>query len=243
MRIEQVIQFQNIFKQYRGRTVLNDICFSVKKGSIYGVIGPNGAGKTTLFKILSGLIKPSGGTLQLFEDEKNLAHARTKMSFMIEMPYLEPEMTAHQNLEVLRILYGVADKGRILEVLHMVGLDDINKKKVKNFSLGMKQRLGIAMALLKNPQVLVLDEPMNGLDPEGIVEIRNFLLKLNQESGMTIIISSHLLTELYQLADEFVIIREGVVVEQVGKAELAKQGDNLEAYYMKKVGKANAQSA
>ena len=193
-----LIDVKNFEKQYMKKIVVKDASFQVKKGMICGLVGPNGAGKTTIMKAMGGLILPTKGTISLFgeTDEKGLAHSRSRMCFMIETPYAKQDMTARENLEKLRLQKGLPDKSKIDKVLEMVGLADTGKKPVKEFSLGMKQRLGIAGSLMSDPEIMVLDEPVNGLDPEGIVEIRELLLKLNREQEITIVISSHLLSEL-----------------------------------------------
>lgn len=235
-----MIRAEKIKKRYGKTEILHNVNFEIKKGKIYGVIGPNGAGKTSIFRILAGLAKETEGNLIFYNNEMEKNAARKKMSFMIENPYLETEMTAFENLKLTGILFGVNEKDKILEILKLVGLENTGKKKVKNFSLGMRQRLGIGIALLKNPDVVVLDEPMNGLDPEGMIEIRKLLYKLNQEFGMTIVISSHLLSELYQLAEEFILVRRGTVIEQITKEDInISEGESLEDYYMKKVGMSN----
>lgn len=220
-----LIDINGLEKQYMGNTVLKDVSFQVRSGMICGLVGPNGAGKTTIMKILGGLVLPTNGSISLFgeTDEKGLSHSRSRMCFMIEIPYAKQKMTAKENLEKLRIQKGVTDKGRIEEVLKMVDLADTGKKPVSKFSLGMKQRLGIAGALLSKPEVMVLDEPVNGLDPEGMVAIRELLLKLNREENITIVISSHLLAELSQLCTDYVFIKHGRIVEKLSDEELRKK--------------------
>lgn len=171
-------------------------------------------------KILAGLVLPDGGRITMFGESKNLDIERTRCGFMIEAPYLDLSMTARQNMEYMRLLRGVADSRRIDELLEYVGLANTGKKIVRRFSLGMKQRLGIAMALLASPELIVLDEPVNGLDPEGIVEIRNMLTKLAAEQGIPIIISSHLLAELSELCTDFTILDKGKLVESLTREEL-----------------------
>ena len=220
-----LIDINGLEKQYMGNTVLKDVSFQVRSGMICGLVGPNGAGKTTIMKILGGLVLPTNGSISLFgeTDEKGLSHSRSRMCFMIEIPYAKQKMTAKENLEKLRLQKGVTDKGRIEEVLKMVDLADTGKKPVSKFSLGMKQRLGIAGALLSKPEVMVLDEPVNGLDPEGMVAIRELLLKLNREENITIVISSHLLAELSQLCTDYVFIKHGRIVEKLSDEELRKK--------------------
>lgn len=162
--MEKIVTLKNLCKKYGKQCVLDVTEVEFAKGKIYGIIGPNGAGKTTMFKLLAGLIQPTSGDMTFFEGRKTPQEARKKISFMIENPYLDLGMTAAQNMNMLAILYDAEPKN-VEKLLKLVGLGKTGKKKVKNFSLGMKQRLGIAMALLKNPEMIILDEPMNGLDP------------------------------------------------------------------------------
>ena len=216
----KVIELQHVNKLYGKKQVLHDVSFFVEKGHIVGLIGPNGAGKTTIMKIIGGLAHNTDGTIRLFEQEEHLAKNRDRISFMIENPIIDGSLTALQNMEYVRLVRGVADKSRCETLLNYVGLSDTGKKAAKHFSLGMKQRLGIGMALLPDPEVLVLDEPVNGLDPEGIVEVRHILKELCEKEGKTIIISSHLLAELSELCTDYVIINEGQIVESLSKEEL-----------------------
>ncbi|MCQ2469084.1 MAG: ABC transporter ATP-binding protein [Ruminococcus sp.] len=220
-----LIDVRNFDKQFMKNTVVKDASFQIREGMICGLVGPNGAGKTTIMKALGGLILPTKGTISLYGEttEKGLAHSRTRMCFIIETPYAKQNMTARQNLEKLRLQKGIPNKDRIDEVLKLVGLENVGKKTVKNFSLGMKQRLGIAGALLSKPELMVLDEPINGLDPEGIVEIRELLLKLNREEHITIVISSHILSELSLLCTDYVFIRKGEIIKTLSADELSKQ--------------------
>ena len=222
---EIVLKTYNISKKY-GNQVSNDkISITIKKGEIYGLIGKNGAGKTTLFRIITGLSHKSSGNLEMFgkSEEKDLNTARTMIGSLIESPAFYKNMTARENLEVSRLVRNIAGKECIDEVLELVGLSDTNKKKVKNFSLGMRQRLGIANALLGNPKLLILDEPINGLEPMGIVEIRELLKKINKEKDVTILISSHILGELSELATNYGIINNGRLVEEISVKELKEK--------------------
>ncbi|MDD5949992.1 MAG: ATP-binding cassette domain-containing protein [Lachnospiraceae bacterium] len=218
--MEYILEVKNLTKKYGKKIVVDSVNLSVEKGHIYGLIGPNGAGKTTIMKIIAGLAAQDGGTVALFGSENNLDASRSRMSFMLEAPYLEKSMTARQNMEYIRYVRGVADEKRIEEMLDFVGLADVGKKKVGQFSLGMRQRLGIGMALLPGPELMILDEPVNGLDPEGIVEVRNILKKLAYEDGITILISSHLLAELSELCSDYAIINEGTILECLSAEEL-----------------------
>ncbi len=221
---EILIDVKNLDKQYIKHKAVNNVSFQIRKGMICGLVGPNGAGKTTIMKIMGGLVIPTGGTISIYgnSDEKSLFKARGRMSFIVEIPYAKEKMTAYENLEIQRIQKGIPDKNRINEVLELVNLTDTGKKPVQNFSLGMRQRLGIATALLSKPEIMVLDEPINGLDPEGIVEIRKLLLKLNREEDITMIISSHILSELSLLCTDYIFINHGEIIQTVSASELSK---------------------
>jgi len=200
---------------------LDDINLVVEKGSIYGFLGPNGAGKTTTLRLLLGLLKNQSGTIQVFGAD--IAQHRMgilkRTGSLIEQPSLYSHLTATENLEVYRRLYG-ADKNRISDVLKLVGLQNTGSKKAKQFSLGMKQRLSIAIALLPNPELLILDEPTNGLDPNGIVETRELIQQLNKEHGVTILVSSHILAEVEKMATHLGIIHNGKLLFQGTLASL-----------------------
>ena len=220
---EILIEVDQLSKQYMKQMAVHNVSFQINRGMICGLIGPNGAGKTTIMKMLGGLVLPTDGSISIYgrNDEKGLAMARRRMSFMIETPYAKEKMSAWENLEKQRLQKGLTDKNRVDEVLGIVGLEDTGKKPVRNFSLGMRQRLGIANALLTKPEIMVLDEPVNGLDPEGIVEIRELLLKLNKEENITILISSHILSELSLLCTDYLFMNHGKLIESV-------QGNKLE---------------
>jgi len=218
--MEPVIKLENITKRYGKHTVVDKVNITIEKGHIYGLIGPNGAGKTTIMKILAGLALQDEGEVSFFGSKEALDENRSRMSFMIEAPFLDDTMSARQNMEYFRFVRGIADEKRIDEMLTFVGLDTVGKKPAGKFSLGMKQRLGLAMALLSKPEMMVLDEPVNGLDPEGIVELRQMLKQLCQEEGITIMISSHILPELAELCTDYIIINEGKIVEKLSAEEL-----------------------
>lgn len=218
--MEPVMKLENITKHYGKQTVVDKVNITIEKGHIYGLIGPNGAGKTTIMKIIAGLALQDEGTVSFFGREDALDENRSRMSFMIEAPFLDDSMSARQNMEYLRFVRGIADEKRIDEMLTFVGLDNVGKKPVGKFSLGMKQRLGLAMALLSKPEMMVLDEPVNGLDPEGIVEFRQRIKRLCQEEGITIMISSHILPELAELCTDYIIINQGKIVEKLSAEEL-----------------------
>lgn len=217
--MENVLKTNNLSKAFHGKYAVNNVNMTVQKGDIYGFIGKNGAGKTTLMRMVAGLAAATSGSFELFEDTIP-GRQRIRTGCVIEHPSIYPGMTAKENLEVYRRLIGIPDKKSVDEILHIVGLLDTGKKKAKNFSMGMKQRLGIGIALLGNPDFLILDEPINGLDPTGIIEIRDLLLMLNQEQNITILISSHILGELYKIATCYGIINEGILVEEFSKQEL-----------------------
>ena len=222
---EVIVDVKDLEKQYKTQKVLNQVSFQIKKRQIVGLVGPNGAGKTTIMKTLGGLILPTSGSISLYGEtsESGLADARSRMSFMIEVPYAKEKMSARENLEKQRLQKGIPDPKRVDEVLEIVGLQDTGKKHVKNFSLGMRQRLGIAIALLSKPELMVLDEPINGLDPEGIVEIRELLLKLNREQDITIVISSHILSELSLMCSDYIFLHHGVILKTLTAEQLKEE--------------------
>lgn len=222
---EIILKTNKISKKYGSQTAVDSINMTIRKGDIYGFIGQNGAGKTTLIRMVTGLIHKSGGDIELFgkSGESELNNARKMIGSLIESPSFYGNMTARENLEVSRLVRNIAGKSCVDEVLKLVGLSDIGKKKVKNFSLGMKQRLGIANALLGNPKFIILDEPINGLDPMGIVEIRELLKKVNREKDVTILISSHILGELSELATCYGIIANGKLIEEISSEQLSEK--------------------
>ena len=220
-----ILKVNGLTKKYGSKTALNNIAFNVEKGKIYGFIGENGAGKTTAIRAITGLSEAPAGTVELFgaSDKKGLTKARRKMGYLVEHPILSMNDTAEGNLKMQQLLYGHRDDAKIKKILSRVGLADVGRKKVKNFSLGMKQRLGIAMALVNDPEILILDEPVNGLDPMGMVAVRELLKSLSTEDGITIVISSHILAELYQLVTDYIIISHGEIIEQISKEELDRK--------------------
>lgn len=222
---EIVLKTYNLSKRYGNQLAVNNINLTIEKGQIYGFIGQNGSGKTTLFRMITGLIHKTSGEFELLSATSNnqLDEARTQLGSLVEMPAFYDNMTARENLEVSRLVRNIAGKQCIDEVLNLVGLKDVEKKKFKNFSLGMKQRLGIANALLGNPRFLILDEPINGLDPVSIVEIRELLKKVNKEKAVTILISSHILSELSELATCYGIINNGKLIEEISAEELKEK--------------------
>lgn len=220
--MKSILQTDSLTKVYDDVYALRDVSISIEPGRIYGLIGQNGSGKTTLMRLIAGLSFPTDGTLELFgyNDTKKMHQERKRIGCLIENPSFIPNMTAKDNLKLHRIMRGIPNAEVEDELLQIVDLADTGKKKAKHFSLGMKQRLGIAIALLGNPEFLILDEPINGLDPMGIVEVRNLLIKLCREQQKTILISSHNLPELYQVATDYIIIHEGKVKEAVTLKQL-----------------------
>lgn len=223
--MEYVLKTNAVCKSYRHFKALNGLSMSVPKGSIYGFVGKNGAGKTTLIRIVCGLQEPSSGGYTLYgrsNTEKDIKKSRRRMGAVVETPALYPDMTAMDNLKQQSKIIGLPSYDGLDEILKLVGLENTEKKKVKNFSLGMRQRLGIGIALVGNPDFLVLDEPVNGLDPQGIIEIRELILKLNHEKQITVLISSHILDELSRLATHYGFIDEGRIVKEISAEELEK---------------------
>lgn len=216
---EYVFETTNLTKVYSQKKVVDGVNLKIRKGDIYGFIGKNGAGKTTTIKLAVGLVKPTQGNIRLF-DSDNLSEGRKKIGVVIENPAFYPYMSARQNIEVQRIMKGVSDKKITDEILNIIGLANTKNKQVKKFSLGMKQRLGIGLALVGNPEFLILDEPINGLDPMGIREVRDLIVKLNKEAGITVLISSHILGELSKMCNVYGVISEGKLVSQVTIEEL-----------------------
>ncbi len=212
---ELVIQTRNLNKRYRGRSAVSNLNLEIAKGEIYGFLGPNGAGKTTTIRMLLGLIRPTEGSVQIFGKDlnKEKLNILRRVGSLVEYPSYYGHLTAVQNLETVRRILDVP-RSRIDEVLDIVSLTKESKRAVKGYSLGMKQRLGIASALLGNPELLILDEPTNGLDPAGIQEIRELIREMPQRHGITVLVSSHLLGEVEQMASRVGIIREGEMVYQ-----------------------------
>lgn len=221
---ETVIETKDLLKEYRGRAAVERLNLNIGKGEIYGFLGPNGAGKTTTIRMLLGLIKPTSGQIKVFGQElrKNKLQILRKVGSLVESPSYYGHLSALDNLEAIRRILNVP-KQRIAEVLDIVSLTGEEKRPVKGFSLGMKQRLGIAAALLGSPELLILDEPTNGLDPSGIQEIRSLIKRLPEEQGITVLVSSHLLSEIEQMADTVGIIRQGKMVYQDSIAHLQQQ--------------------
>ena len=221
---DTVLATKGLTKRYGSHLAVDRAELQVEKGQIYGLVGRNGAGKTTIIRMITGQTKPTAGEISLFgATGKDLLKLRARTGVMVETPSFYPYLTARQNLEYYRIQRGIPGKGTVDQVLEETDLADTGKKVFKNFSLGMKQRLGLALALMNRPDFLLLDEPINGLDPEGIVEFRNLLLKLNQERQTTILISSHILPELANLATCYGFIDKGVMLEQISARDLQEK--------------------
>lgn len=221
--MEFILKTNALSKKYRKFLALDGLTMNVPKGAIYGFVGKNGAGKTTLIRLICGLQDPSGGSFTLYGTEnsdRKIAKARRHMGAVVETPAFYGDMNARENLKMQYAMLGLPNDSGIDELLALVRLDDTGKKKARDFSLGMKQRLGIAIALCGNPDFLILDEPINGLDPQGIVEIRELILKLNREKQITVLISSHILDELAKLATHYGFIDKGKIVQEISAAEL-----------------------
>ena len=219
--MDYILTTNELTKQYGSYKASNEVSIHVQRGAIYGLIGRNGAGKTTLMKMIGGLSRPTSGSYEIRgKNGETTEKMMSKVGILIEAPGLYPNMTAMQNLTTKAIALGIKDKKYLMGLLEEVGLADTGKKKAKQFSLGMKQRLGIAMALVNKPELLILDEPINGLDPQGIAEMRNILHHLCYDRGITILISSHILDELSKVATQYGIIHEGKLLEEESKEEL-----------------------
>ena len=222
---EVILETKNLTKKYNSSSAVSNVNLELKQGEIYGLVGKNGAGKTTLLRMLTGQAFATEGTISLFDEssQEGLNKGRKRIGAIIETPSFYAYMSAAQNLEYYRVQRGIPGKHCVREALEEVGLSDTGNKKFKSFSLGMKQRLGLALALMNNPEVLLLDEPINGLDPFGIVEIRNLLIKLNQEKNITILISSHILSELSNLVTYYGFIDSGKMLKQISAEDLSKE--------------------
>lgn len=240
--METVLFVDNLNKKIRRREIIKDVSFTVGKGDICGFIGPNGAGKTTIIRMLTSLVKPTSGQIQLngYDVVTQRKEALQNFGAIVESPIFFSHMSGEEVLMNLALLIPNKTKSerlaKVLEVLEVVGLSDRKKDKVSTYSLGMKQRLGIAQALLNDPQIIILDEPANGLDPLGMVELRELILKLNTEQGITFFISSHLLDELQKICNKLVIIKSGTIAWQGAKDDflaLGNQDATLEEVFIK----------
>ena len=225
---QHILTAEHIQKRYGHKTVLRDISINVRQGDIYGLIGKNGSGKTTLFRILTGLIQSYDGKVSI----SRINGCPSKISAVIGTPSLFLNMSAVQNMKAQAYLLGMSDNRKSEQILRTVGLENCGEKAVKDFSLGMTQRLKLAMALLGEPDILILDEPSNGLDPDGIVELRELLLDLNRSNGVTLLISSHILNELERLVTCIGILHNGEIVKELSTHDTLQSGVSLEKIYM-----------
>ena len=228
-----IIETKQLTKKYKGELAVSNVNLHIKKGSIYGLLGRNGAGKTTLMKMLLGLTPPTSGTFRLF-DQTLTGHEKQlypRIGALIETPGFYPNLTGTENLEIFARLRNLNASHTVKNALETVGLPFRDKKLFREYSLGMKQRLGLANALLHHPQLLILDEPTNGLDPIGIAEIRDFLKTLCKDHGKTLLVSSHILSEIDLLADDIGILDRGVLLEECSIKTLKEKNDNLENYF------------
>ena len=218
------IETQSITKKYGKKVVVNHVSLNIPNGSVYGLVGENGSGKTTIMRLITGLAIPTSGKYSLFGiscDDKKIYKAKEKLAAIVEAPSLIPTMNAYDNLKYAAGYLGISiNEDRINEILSLVGLNNVEKKLVKNFSLGMRQRLGIGLCLLNDPKMLILDEPMNGLDPEGIAQLRDLIIDLNKTKNITFLISSHILSELEKVATCFGIISHGMLLKEITTEEL-----------------------
>ncbi|EOH97489.1 ABC transporter ATP-binding protein [Enterococcus pallens] len=240
--METILTVQQLNKKYKQQYALKDVSLHIRKGEIYGLIGRNGAGKTTLLKAITRLIAPTNGQIALFgsSTDKEWTNSLKRTGAVIETPSAYDQLTAEQNLAYYCKLRGIVQSKQVIkETLELVDLTDTGRKKYKNFSLGMKQKLGIAIAILTRPDFLILDEPINGLDPIAIVEFRRLIKRLNEERGMTIIISSHILTELYHVATRFGIINDGQLVKEISKTEFDQMNDEFIVLQTKQIQQAS----
>lgn len=221
--MDYVLRTNALCKNYKDFKALNGLSMNIPKGAIYGFVGKNGAGKTTLIRLICGLQEPASGEYTLYgrkNTDKEIVKSRRRMGAVVETPSIYSDMTAEENLKQQYRILGLPSFDGLMDILKLVGLENTGKKKAKNFSLGMRQRLGIAIALVGDPDFLVLDEPANGLDPQGIVEIRELILRLNQEHQITVLISSHILDELSKLVTHYGFIDNGRIVKEMSAVEL-----------------------
>lgn len=221
--MEYVLTTSGLSKRYGKFQALDDLAMHIPKGAIYGFVGRNGAGKTTLIRVICGLQEPTKGGYSIYgieNTDKTITKSRRRMGAVVETPSIYLDMTAEDNLKQQCLILGIPTYDSITDILKLVGLDNTGKKRARHFSLGMKQRLGIAIALVGNPDFLVLDEPVNGLDPQGIIEMRELILKLNREHQITVLISSHILDELSRLATHYGFIDKGHLVKEISAEEL-----------------------
>ncbi len=221
--MEYILETKALEKKYGNFKVIDNLNMHIQKGAIYGLIGKNGAGKTTLIRLICGLQKPTNGMYAIYgvlNTDKQITKMRKRVGAIVETPSIRIDADAEDNLKEQYKMLGLPSEDNLKEILKLVGLSKTGKKKAKHFSLGMKQRLGIAIALVGEPDFLILDEPINGLDPEGIIEIRELILKLNKEKGITFLISSHYLDELSKIATHYGFLNKGSIIKEISKQEL-----------------------
>ncbi|MDK6520890.1 ATP-binding cassette domain-containing protein [Aerococcus urinae] len=224
--VNLAIETDNLSKSYGQQVALDQVSIQVKAGEIYGLVGRNGAGKTTLLKILSRQIQATSGSYTFFNERVASSAHDLRLGMMIEGPGLYPHLSARDNLMLKCEAMGIRRPNYVQDLLELVGLGQVKQKRAKSFSLGMKQRLSLALALVGDPDILLLDEPTNGLDPQGIADFRKLIQRLNQERGLTIMISSHILSELAKMIDKIGIIHQGSLVKEVSRQELEKENRN-----------------
>lgn len=231
--LDNVLEIKQLTKTFGEQLVLDDVSLSLKKGMIYGLLGANGAGKTTIIKAIFDLVKPNSGEIYLFNEKMPQAVDQfKKLGSIIETPVFYENMTVEENLLLHCDYMGEQFKVNVDKVLQDVGLSEAKDKMIDQLSLGMKQRLGLGRALLNEPELLILDEPINGLDPEGIIDFRNLILRINQTYGTTVLISSHILIEVFKIADTIGIVAKGKLIKEVSKKELEEMDMDIEAYYL-----------
>lgn len=224
--MEYILETKNLEKKYKKAKAVDNLSMHIQKGAIYGLIGRNGAGKTTLIRLICGLQEPTSGTYAIFNilnTDKKIIKARKRIGAIVETPSIWLEATAEDNLKEQYKVVGLPNYDNLNDILKLVNLAETGNKKAKNFSLGMRQRLGIAIALVGNPDILILDEPINGLDPEGIIQIRELILKLNKEKGITFLISSHYLDELSKIATHYGFVNKGKIIQEISKQDLEQK--------------------
>ncbi|WP_110932782.1 ABC transporter ATP-binding protein [Paenibacillus bouchesdurhonensis] len=231
--MKTILQTCDLTKKYKDATVVNGVNIHIEKGEVYGFIGQNGAGKTTSIRLILNLLNPTGGHVELFGEKvtnQNIYKHLKKIGSIIEIPGFYSNLSGQENLEIHRVLMNVKDKAEINRVLELVNLKDEKNKKVKNYSLGMKQRLGIARAMLHDPDFLILDEPTNGLDPKGIVEVRDLIVEIAKNHGKTIFVSSHILAEVEKMVSKIGILHRGRLLEEIDKQEFQNKSKKQSIY-------------
>ncbi|MDB2137024.1 MULTISPECIES: ABC transporter ATP-binding protein [Clostridium] len=223
--MEDILKTYDLTKEFKKFCAVKNLNMNIKRGDIYGFLGENGAGKTTTIRMIMGLVKSTSGRVELFSKEYSESDRKilNRIGSMIEYPGFYPNLTAYENLEIHRRMIGYPDKSSVINSLKTTGIEDVKNKKVKEFSLGMKQRLGISRAVLHHPEFLILDEPTNGLDPRGIKEIRELIVDLNKKQGITFLISTHILSEIQQIATKVGIINKGSLLEEISYDEIQKK--------------------